>query len=173
MEGVAKEMERRGLDLPLLIGGATTSRQHTAVRIAPEYGQPVVHVVDASRVVGVVSDLLDPDRRSKLDHVNREDQERLRLLHAEREAQPLLPYRVATERRTPIVWRQPDLPEPAFIGTRVVEPDLAELRPYIDWTFFFSAWELKGRYPRSWTTRDTARPPGSCSRPRTSSSTGS
>jgi 5-methyltetrahydrofolate--homocysteine methyltransferase len=148
MEGVAKEMERRGLDLPLLIGGATTSRQHTAVRIAPEYGQPVVHVVDASRVVGVVSDLLDPDRRSKLDHVNREDQERLRLLHAEREAQPLLPYRVATERRTPIVWRQPDLPEPAFIGTRVVEPDLAELRPYIDWTFFFSAWELKGRYPQ-------------------------
>jgi 5-methyltetrahydrofolate--homocysteine methyltransferase len=148
MEGVAKEMERRGLDLPLLIGGATTSRQHTAVRIAPEYGQPVVHVVDASRVVGVVSDLLDPDRRSKLDHVNREDQERLRLLHAEREAQPLLPYRVATERRTPIVWRQQDLPEPAFTGTRVVEPDLAELRSYIDWTFFFSAWELKGRYPQ-------------------------
>jgi 5-methyltetrahydrofolate--homocysteine methyltransferase len=148
MEGVAKEMERRGLDLPLLIGGATTSRQHTAVRIAPEYGQPVVHVVDASRVVGVVSDLLDPDRRSKLDHVNREDQERLRLLHAEREAQPLLPYRIATERRTPIVWRQQDLPEPAFTGTRVVEPDLAELRSYIDWTFFFSAWELKGRYPQ-------------------------
>ncbi|HEY2965717.1 MAG TPA: methionine synthase [Actinomycetota bacterium] len=148
MEGVAKEMERRGLDLPLLIGGATTSRQHTAVRIAPEYGQPVVHVVDASRVVGVVSDLLDPDRRSKLDHVNREDQERLRLLHAEREAQPLLPYRIATERRTPIVWRQQDLPEPAFTGTRVVEPDLAELRPYVDWTFFFTAWELKGRYPQ-------------------------
>jgi 5-methyltetrahydrofolate--homocysteine methyltransferase len=148
MEGVAKEMERRGLDLPLLIGGATTSRQHTAVRIAPEYGQPVVHVVDASRVVGVVSDLLDPDRRSKLDHVNREDQERLRQLHAEREAQPLLPYRVATERRTPIVWRQQDLPEPAFTGARVVEPELAELRPYIDWTFFFTAWELKGRYPQ-------------------------
>ncbi len=148
MEGVAKEMERRGLDLPLLIGGATTSRQHTAVRIAPEYGQPVVHVVDASRVVGVVSDLLDPERRSKLDHVNREDQERLRLLHAEREAQPLLPYRIATERRTPIVWRQEDLPEPAFTGARVIEPDLAELRSYIDWTFFFTAWELKGRYPQ-------------------------
>jgi 5-methyltetrahydrofolate--homocysteine methyltransferase len=148
MEGVAKEMERRGLDLPLLIGGATTSRQHTAVRIAPEYGQPVVHVVDASRVVGVVSDLLDPERRTKLDHVNREDQERLRLLHAEREAQPLLPYRIAIERRTPIVWRQDDLPTPAFTGTRVVQPDLAELRPYIDWTFFFTAWELKGRYPQ-------------------------
>jgi 5-methyltetrahydrofolate--homocysteine methyltransferase len=148
MESVAKEMERRGLDLPLLIGGATTSRQHTAVRIAPEYGQPVVHVIDASRVVGVVSDLLDPERRSKLDHVNREDQDRLRQLHAEREAQPLLPYRIASERRTPIVWRQDDLPEPAFTGARVVEPDLAELRPYIDWTFFFTAWELKGRYPQ-------------------------
>ena len=141
-------MERRGLDLPLLIGGATTSRQHTAVRIAPEYGQPVVHVIDASRVVGVVSDLLDPERRSKLDHVNREDQERLRLLHAEREAQPLLPHRIATERRTPIVWRREDLPEPAFTGARVIEPDLAELRPCIDWTFFFTAWELKGRYPQ-------------------------
>src|SRR5918995_1799660 len=148
MENVAREMDRRGLDLPLLIGGATTSRQHTAVRIAPEYGQPVVHVVDASRVVGVVSDLLDPDRRSKLDHVNREDQERLRLLHAEREAQPLLPYRIAPERRTPIVWRQPDLPEPAFTGARVIEPELAELRQYIDWTFFFTAWEMKGRYPQ-------------------------
>jgi 5-methyltetrahydrofolate--homocysteine methyltransferase len=148
MEGVAREMERRGLELPLLIGGATTSRQHTAVRIAPEYGQPVVHVIDASRVVGVVSDLLDPERRSKLDHLNREDQERLRQLHAEREAQPLLPYRIAQERRTPIVWRVEDLPEPAFTGVRIVEPTLAELRPYIDWTFFFTAWELKGRYPQ-------------------------
>jgi 5-methyltetrahydrofolate--homocysteine methyltransferase len=148
MEGVAKEMERRGLDLPLLIGGATTSRQHTAVRIAPEYGQPVVHVVDASRVVGVVSDLLDPERRSKLDRLNREDQERLRQLHAEREAQPLLPYRIAQQRRTPIVWRAEDLPRPAFSGVRTVEPALEALRPYIDWTFFFTAWELKGRYPQ-------------------------
>ena len=148
MEGVAREMERRGLELPLLIGGATTSRQHTAVRIAPEYAQPVVHVVDASRVVGVVSDLLDPDRRTKLDRDNRDDQERLRQLHAEREAQPLLPYRIATERRTPIVWRAEDLAEPAFQGVRTVEPELAELRDYIDWTFFFSAWELKGRYPQ-------------------------
>ena len=148
MEGVAREMERRGLELPLLIGGATTSRQHTAVRIAPEYGQPVVHVVDASRVVGVVSDLLDPERRSKLDHLNREDQERLRHLHAEREAQPLLPHRIAQQRRTPIVWRAEDLAEPDFTGVRTVEPALGELRPYIDWTFFFTAWELKGRYPQ-------------------------
>jgi len=147
MVNVAREMDRRGLQVPLLIGGATTSRQHTAVRIAPEYGSPVVHVIDASRVVRVVSDLLDAERRERLDRENRVEQDRLRALHAEREAQPLLPYRVATERRTPITWRQEDLPEPPFTGTRVVEPGLATLRPYIDWTFFFTAWELKGRYP--------------------------
>jgi 5-methyltetrahydrofolate--homocysteine methyltransferase len=147
MVNVAREMERRGMDLPLLVGGATTSRQHTAVRIAPEYTPPVVHVVDASRVVGVVSSLLDGERRIELDRENRAEQERLRALHAEREAQPLLPYRVALERRTPIAWRAEDLPTPPFTGTRVVEPSIAELRPYIDWTFFFTAWELKGRYP--------------------------
>jgi 5-methyltetrahydrofolate--homocysteine methyltransferase len=147
MVNVAREMERRGLQLPLLIGGATTSRQHTAVKIAPEYTPPVVHVADASRVVGVVSNLLDADRRSALDHDNRAEQERLRALHAEREAQPLLPYRIAVEHRTPIVWRSEDLPTPPFTGTKVVEPSIATLRPYIDWTFFFTAWELKGRYP--------------------------
>jgi 5-methyltetrahydrofolate--homocysteine methyltransferase len=147
MASVAKEMERRGLQLPLLIGGATTSRQHTAVRIAPEYTPPVLHVVDASRVVGVVSNLLDRDRRETLDRENRVEQERLRALHAEREAQPLLPYRVALERRAPVVWRAEDLPAPPFTGMRIVEPAIATLRPYIDWTFFFTAWELKGRYP--------------------------
>lgn len=148
MENVAREMERRGLELPLLIGGATTSRQHTAVRIAPEYTPPVLHVVDASRVVGVVSDLLDPERRTKLDRTNREDQDRLRRLHTERERQPLLPYRIAMERRTPITWRTEDLPAPPFTGARAVEADLATLREYIDWTFFFTAWELKGKYPQ-------------------------
>jgi 5-methyltetrahydrofolate--homocysteine methyltransferase len=148
MEDVAREMERRGLDLPLLIGGATTSRQHTAVRIAPEYTPPVLHVIDASRVVGVVSDLLAPERREKLDKENRLEQERLRTLHAEREQQPLLPYRLAMEHRTPIAWRAEDLPAPPFTGVRVLEPDLATLRGYIDWTFFFTAWELKGRYPQ-------------------------
>jgi 5-methyltetrahydrofolate--homocysteine methyltransferase len=148
MENVAREMERRGLELPLLIGGATTSRQHTAVRIAPEYTPPVVHVLDASRVVGVVSDLLDPVRRDKLDRDNRHEQDRLRALHAERERQPLLPYRVAVERRTPIAWRSEDLPTPPFTGRRVLEADVPELRRYVDWTFFFTAWELKGRYPQ-------------------------
>src|SRR5439155_5470474 len=89
MVNVAREMERRELDLPLLIGGATTSKQHTAVKIAPEYGQPTVHVLDASRVVGVVSDLFDSERRGELDRENRARQERLRDQHAERERKPL------------------------------------------------------------------------------------
>jgi 5-methyltetrahydrofolate--homocysteine methyltransferase len=148
MVNVAKEMERRGMELPLLIGGATTSRQHTAVKIAPEFTQPVVHVIDASRVVGVVSDLLDPGRKDTLDRDNRVDQERLRKLHAEKQEQPLLPYRIAMEHRTPVAWHAEDVPEAPFTGVRSVEPGITELRPYIDWTFFFTAWELKGRYPQ-------------------------
>ena len=147
MVNVAKEMERRGMDLPLLIGGATTSRQHTAVKIAPAYGPPTVHVIDASRVVNVVSDLLDPVRRAELDRVNRDDQLRMREQHAERERTPLLPYRVAIEHRTPIRWIPDDIPTPSFTGTREVAPSLPTLREYIDWTFFFTAWELKGRFP--------------------------
>ena len=147
MVGVAKEMERRGFELPLLIGGATTSKQHTAVRIAPEYGQPTLHVLDASRVVGVVSNLLDGDRRVLLDSENRADQERLRALHAEKGRKPMLSLAEARARRTPIDWHDDDLAVPPFIGTRVVDEDIATLRRYIDWTFFFHAWELKGRYP--------------------------
>jgi 5-methyltetrahydrofolate--homocysteine methyltransferase len=147
MVGVAKEMERRGLQLPLLIGGATTSRQHTAVRIAPEYTAPTVHVLDASRVIGVLSHLLDGGRRTTFDEENRADQERLRALHAERGRKPLLPLADARRNRTPIEWHAEDLAEPAFVGSRVVEPEIAQLRKYIDWTFFFHAWELKGRFP--------------------------
>ncbi|MDX6481400.1 MAG: 5-methyltetrahydrofolate--homocysteine methyltransferase, partial [Gaiellaceae bacterium] len=145
MVDVAREMERRGLDLPLLIGGATTSRQHTAVRIAPAYSQPVVHVLDASRVVGVVSALLDPDRRAKLDAENRLDQERLRDLHAEKERKPLLPLEAARANRHRVDFT--DLLVPEFTGRREVEADLATLRDYIDWQFFFHAWELKGKFP--------------------------
>jgi 5-methyltetrahydrofolate--homocysteine methyltransferase len=145
MVDVAREMERRGMDLPLLIGGATTSRQHTAVRIAPAYSQPVVHVLDASRVVGVVSDLLDAERRVRLDVENRADQDRLRDLHAEKERKPLLPLARARENRQRVAFD--DLPVPEFTGRRLVEPDLATLREYVDWQFFFHAWELKGKYP--------------------------
>jgi 5-methyltetrahydrofolate--homocysteine methyltransferase len=145
MVNVAREMERRGLDLPLLIGGATTSKQHTAVRIAPAYAQPTVYVQDASRVTAVVSDLLDPTRRATLDRENRSDQERLRDLHAERDRKPLLPYPRALENRQRVAFD--DLPEPAFVGARTVEPELEALRRYVDWQFFFYAWDLKGKFP--------------------------
>ena len=145
MVNVAREMERRGLDLPLLIGGATTSKQHTAVRIAPAYSQPTLYVRDASRVTAVVSDLLDPARRATLDRDNRSDQERLRDLHAERDRKPLLPYPAALENRHRVGFD--GLPEPAFLGTRVAEPELETLRRYVDWQFFFHAWDLKGKYP--------------------------
>jgi 5-methyltetrahydrofolate--homocysteine methyltransferase len=145
MVDVAREMERRGMNLPLLIGGATTSRQHTAVRIAPAYSQPVVHVLDASRVVGVVSDLLEPERRERLDAENRVDQERLRDLHAEKERKPLLPLERARANRLEVSFD--DLPVPEFTGTRAIEPELSALRDYIDWQFFFHAWELKGKFP--------------------------
>ena len=145
---VAKEMQRRGLDTPLLIGGATTSRQHTSVRIAPAYDQPVVHVVDASRVVGVASALLDEGRKPAFDTDNRALQTRLRAQHEERQRTPLLPIRIANQRRTPIEWRAEDIAPAPFVGVRIVEPTIAQLREVIDWTFFFTAWELKGSYPQ-------------------------
>jgi 5-methyltetrahydrofolate--homocysteine methyltransferase len=145
MVNVAREMERRGLHLPLLIGGATTSRQHTAVRIAPEYTAETLHVLDASRVVGVVSQLLDPERRRELDAGNREQQERLRTQHEERGRKPLLPIAQARANRERVSFAE--LPVPAFTGLRGVEPGLATLREYVDWQFFFHAWELKGRFP--------------------------
>jgi 5-methyltetrahydrofolate--homocysteine methyltransferase len=145
MVDAAHEMERRGLSLPLLIGGATTSRQHTAVKIAPEYSQPVVHVLDASRVVGVVSALMDPLRREQLDVENREAQELLRQQHAERERKPLLALADAQANRERVTFDE--LATPAFTGVRLVEPSLETLREYIDWQFFFYAWELKGKFP--------------------------
>jgi len=145
MVNVATEMQRRGLDLPLLIGGATTSRQHTAVRIAPAYERPTVHVLDASRVVGVVSDLLDPGRAADLDRRNRGEQELLRQQHADKQRRPLVPLWQARANREQVSFD--DLPEPAFTGSRVITPGLRELRELIDWQFFFAAWELKGKYP--------------------------
>jgi 5-methyltetrahydrofolate--homocysteine methyltransferase len=145
MVNVAKEMERRQLALPLLIGGATTSKQHTAVKIAPQYSEPTLHVLDASRVVGVVSHLLDPARKTDLDAENRELQERLREQHEEKERKPLLPIEEARANREQVAFDA--LPEPPFTGARSIEPDLATLREYIDWQFFFHAWELKGKYP--------------------------
>jgi 5-methyltetrahydrofolate--homocysteine methyltransferase len=145
MVNVAKEMERRELELPLLIGGATTSKQHTAVRIAPEYSQPTLHVLDASRVVQVVSGLLDPVRREELDGENRELQDRLREQYAEKERRPLLPLAEARANKERVLFG--DLPKPPFTGRRTLEVELATLRELFDWQFFFHAWELKGKFP--------------------------
>ncbi len=145
MVAVGAEMQRRGMTLPLLIGGATTSRQHTAVRIAPAYEGSTVHVLDASRVVGVVSDLLDLQRAAALDSSNRADQERLREQHANRHAQPLLTLEAARANREEVDFSS--LPTPSFTGVREVQPSIAALRAMIDWQFLFLAWELKGKFP--------------------------
>jgi len=148
MAHVAREMERAGLRAPLLIGGATTSRQHTAVKIAPHYGNPTVHVLDASRAVGVVSSLLAPDQRGAFEEANRREQDELRELYRQRQSRPLLPYEQARRRRVEIDWPAADLPKPAFLGRRVLDDvPLADLVPYVDWTFLFHAWELRGRHP--------------------------
>ncbi len=142
---VASEMERRGMSMPLLIGGATTSRQHTAVKIAPNYRQPTVHVPDASRVTDVVSSLLSAGQRAAFTDANRADQARLREQYATRSERPTVSYEAARANRLQLEFSQ--APTPAFTGARQVDVDLAELVPYIDWTFFFAAWELKGRFP--------------------------
>jgi 5-methyltetrahydrofolate--homocysteine methyltransferase len=145
---VAKEMSRRRLALPLLIGGATTSRQHTAVKIAPQYEHATVHVLDASRVVDVVSSLLSDDRRSAFDRGNRELQQKLRDQHSARKERPLLSYDAAKANRLSIDWTSEAIPTPSFLGRRLLaEIPLADVVPFIDWTFFFAAWELKGRFP--------------------------
>ena len=148
MVHVAREMERRGFELPLLIGGATTSTQHTAVKIAPEYSHSTSHVIDASRVVGKLSSLLDPQKFPEYDRANRASQERLRKAHASRRESPPLPLAEARERRFATDWSSCEIAVPAFTGRRRVDDvGLDEIARYIDWTFFFTAWELKGRFP--------------------------
>ncbi|HKH73805.1 MAG TPA: methionine synthase [Vicinamibacterales bacterium] len=145
---VAREMERRKMTIPLLIGGATTSRPHTAVKIAPEYtSQPVVHVVDASRAVDVVSRLLSATERATFDQEVKADQERARQQHAALKRRPLLAWPDATRNRLRLRLTGDDLAVPSFTGTRLVDVSLETIVPYIDWTFFFVAWELKGRFP--------------------------
>jgi 5-methyltetrahydrofolate--homocysteine methyltransferase len=144
---VAREMERRGFRMPLLIGGATTSKPHTAVKIAPEYGAPVVHVLDASRAVDVVSSLIG-DRRAAFDQANRAAQAEIRERHATRREKPLLPYRDAVANRQAFDWDDHPIASPWFVGRRYMDNvPLEEIRTFIDWTFFFTAWELKGRFP--------------------------
>ena len=148
MVHVAREMERQGFTLPLLIGGATTSRAHTAIKIAPHYQQPVIHVLDASRAVPVTTSLLSTDGKDAFVARHQAEYETIRHRHAAIR-QPLVDLPTARARRTPIIWRVEDIPQPDFIGVAVLDDfPIATLREFIDWTPFFHAWELKGVYPR-------------------------
>jgi 5-methyltetrahydrofolate--homocysteine methyltransferase len=148
MVHVAREMDRQGFKLPLLIGGATTSRAHTAVKIAPHYKEPVVHVLDASRAVPVTTSLLSDEGKPAFVAQHRAEYEALRKTHAAPKLK-LTPIETARARRTPIAWRAEDLPTPLFTGVRVLDNfPLATLREFVDWTPFFHTWELKGVYPR-------------------------
>jgi 5-methyltetrahydrofolate--homocysteine methyltransferase len=149
MVHVAREMDREGFTMPLLIGGATTSAKHTAVKIAPAYKGPVVHVKDASRGVGVVDQLTKPEQRQTLDRDNRVMQEKERQAFARRRQRKLVSYAEATKRRFQIDWKAQPPVVPAFLGTKkLTDFPLAEIVPYIDWSPFFMAWELSGKYPQ-------------------------
>jgi 5-methyltetrahydrofolate--homocysteine methyltransferase len=150
MVHVARELQREGFSLPLLIGGATTSSIHTAVKIAPAYQQPVVHVVDASRAVGVAASLLNPGLQAAFVAQLWTDQEAARVAHRERKPQrSLLTLPQARERRTRIDWTAETVARPSFLGVRALdEYPLDQIVPYIDWSPFFHVWELRGRYPQ-------------------------
>jgi 5-methyltetrahydrofolate--homocysteine methyltransferase len=150
MVHMAQEMERLDFHRPLLIGGATTSRAHTAVKIAPHYSGPTVHVLDASRAVGVVSALISDDQKPEFVRKNSHDQQRLREEYANRNAdKKLISIGDARQRRTPIDWATTRIDAPEFLGRRVIwTQSLDELVDYIDWSPFFHTWELRGRYPK-------------------------
>jgi len=162
MVHVAKEMERQGLTVPLLIGGATTSKAHTAVKIAPGYSKPVVHVLDASRAVGVVGSLINPTLKDGFAQAIQVEYEKVRVQHSERKSPALLSIEEARRRHTPTDWSTAEVAIPEFTGIRVLtsDPDntagqlkeklpisLDELVPFIDWSPFFHTWEMRGRYP--------------------------
>jgi 5-methyltetrahydrofolate--homocysteine methyltransferase len=165
----AKEMERQGFKIPLLVGGATTSAAHNAVKIAPHYSEPVIHVLDASRVIGVVSKLLSADNKPAYIKEVKATQERQRVEFADRRgARKLLPLSEARNRAQPTDWKAVDIPKPEFLGTKLFSSggpvsapagsdpslnsqpstlSLSEIAAYIDWGPFFSTWELHGRFP--------------------------
>jgi 5-methyltetrahydrofolate--homocysteine methyltransferase len=160
MAHVAKEMQRQGFDIPLLIGGATTSKAHTAVKIAPGYANPVVHVLDASRAVSVVGNLINPKLKTNFVEAVRAEYEKVRSHHGEQQAKPLLSIEAARQRKTDIEWSAADVATPEFIGIKGLATDgkaastldvekfsLSDLAPLIDWSPFFHTWEMRGRYP--------------------------
>ena len=149
MVGVAEEMKKQGFEVPLLIGGATTSPAHTAVKVAPAYDFPVVHVLDASRVVNVVSSLLNPKEKVSYSEKIHAEHERIRQNYYNRQNERnLISFDKAKENRTAIDWANYEPYKPSFLGTKVFDNyPLEEIAEYIDWSPFFHTWELKGRYP--------------------------
>ncbi|HYG95441.1 MAG TPA: vitamin B12 dependent-methionine synthase activation domain-containing protein, partial [Nocardioides sp.] len=148
MVGFATEMQRLGMDVPLLVGGATTSRAHTAVKVDPRYDGPVVWVKDASRSVPTAAALLDDRQRDGLLATVKEDYDALRARHSQKSERALLPFADAKANATPIDWDGYTPPQPKTPGVHVLSDyDLAELREYIDWQPFFNAWEMKGKFP--------------------------
>jgi len=148
MAHVASEMTRRGLKIPLLIGGATTSKRHTAVKIAPSYQHETIHVVDASRAVPVVGALMKPETRQAFDQQNRREQAEIREQFENRAGTQLLTYEEAVRHKLHTEWDEQHIAVPEFIGRRVLKDfSLAELVPFIDWSPFFHTWEMRGRYP--------------------------
>ncbi|MEX1232824.1 MAG: methionine synthase [Planctomycetaceae bacterium] len=148
MVHVAREMQRNQLKIPLLIGGATTSSKHTSVKIAPSYDEPTVHVLDASVSVPVVEQLLNPERKDQFAVQNRVLQENDRRSFADRQQKALTPYAEALAKRFATDWQTVRIDRPEFLGLKEIEPPLAEIAPYIDWSPFFATWELRGKYPR-------------------------
>ena len=149
MVHVAREMKREGFTVPLLIGGATTSKAHTAVKIAPMFDQPVVHVLDASRAVGVVSSLMSPDQKAAFAAKTRLDQEDVRQAHQDRGPRVLLTLEQARGRKPSLDWKTADIPRPVFTGVHTLDQfSLDQIVPFIDWSPFFHTWELRGRYPQ-------------------------
>ena len=149
MVHVAREMKRLGQQRPLLIGGATTSAKHTAVKIAPCYDHCVAHVLDASRSVGVVEKLISDENRPAFEAENQSLQHQLAESYAQRQSATLVPFEQAQAKAFRCDWTSVDIPTPEFTGTRILESyPLEELRQFIDWSPFFLTWELKGKYPK-------------------------
>jgi len=150
MVHLAKEMEREGFNIPLIIGGATTSRIHAAVKIAPQYSGPTVHVLDASRSVTVCSNLLNEKNRDSYTKEIREDYAKTRETHLQKQLEkPYTKLATAQVKKYAIDWTNYQAAQPKFLGTKVFEDfPLEELVPYIDWTPFFHTWELRGSYPK-------------------------
>jgi len=149
MVDIAKEMKRQEFDTPLLIGGATTSPKHTAIKIAPEYNEPIIRVRDASRVSNVIGDLLNKDKKRSFVEKNKKKQKKLRLNYETNIDTKILSNKEAYDNRLSIDWENEEIAVPSFTGRKhIINFPIEEIRKYIDWTFFFKAWQMRGTYPR-------------------------